>query len=66
MTRIRTAAGSLLFAVGQPGLVAGVIPYWITGGSVDSSPALALRVAGGALLGAGLGPANRRPGLRVG
>jgi protein-S-isoprenylcysteine O-methyltransferase Ste14 len=55
MTRRGAAAGSLLFAVGQPGVVAGLVPYWITGGWVSSDPPLALQVAGVALLAAGLG-----------
>jgi protein-S-isoprenylcysteine O-methyltransferase Ste14 len=55
MTRTRAAVGSLLFAVGQPGVVAGLVPYWITGGWVGSGPPLALQVAGVALLAAGLG-----------
>jgi protein-S-isoprenylcysteine O-methyltransferase Ste14 len=55
MTRRGAALGSLVFAVGQPGLVAGLIPYWITGGWDGSGAPLALQVAGVALLAAGVG-----------
>jgi protein-S-isoprenylcysteine O-methyltransferase Ste14 len=55
MTRTRAAVGSVLFAVGQPGVVAGLVPYWITGGWVGSGPPFALQVAGVVLLAAGLG-----------
>ena len=55
MTRRGAAVGSLLFAIGQPGVVAGLVPYWITGGWVGSDPPVALQVAGMALLAAGVG-----------
>src|SRR5215212_6240749 len=55
MTRTRAALGSLLFTVGQPGIVAGVIPYWITGGWLASGAPLVLQVAGVAVLCAGVG-----------
>jgi hypothetical protein len=31
MTRAQAAAGSLLFLLVAPGVVAGLLPYWITG-----------------------------------
>jgi protein-S-isoprenylcysteine O-methyltransferase Ste14 len=49
------AFGSLLFAIGQPGVVAGLIPYWITGGWQGSGPPFALQAAGAVLLAAGVG-----------
>jgi protein-S-isoprenylcysteine O-methyltransferase Ste14 len=55
MSRRGAAIGSLLFAVGQPGVVAGLVPYWITGGWVSADPPVALRVVGLVLLAAGLG-----------
>jgi protein-S-isoprenylcysteine O-methyltransferase Ste14 len=39
-----------MFAVGQPGVMAGLVPYWITGGWVSSDVPLVLQVAGAALL----------------
>ena len=55
MSRRGAAVGSLLFAVGQPGVVAGLVPYWITGGWVSTAPPLALQVVGVAVLSAGIG-----------
>jgi protein-S-isoprenylcysteine O-methyltransferase Ste14 len=55
MTRRGAALGSLLFAIGQPGVVAGLIPWWITDGWVGTGPPLWLQVAGVALLAAGVG-----------
>jgi protein-S-isoprenylcysteine O-methyltransferase Ste14 len=55
MTPRGAAVGSLVFAVGQPGVMAGLIPYWITGGWDASDPPLALQIAGALLLVAGLG-----------
>ena len=55
MNRRGAAVGSLLFAVGQPGVVAGLVPYWITGGWVSAGPPLALQVVGVALVAAGVG-----------
>jgi protein-S-isoprenylcysteine O-methyltransferase Ste14 len=54
MTRKGAAVGSLLFAVGQPGLIGGVVPFWITGGWSASGAPLPLRVAGAVLLGVGI------------
>jgi protein-S-isoprenylcysteine O-methyltransferase Ste14 len=48
------ALGSAAFLVAAPGVVAGAIPYWLTGW--DARPAsAALRVAGAALIAAGAG-----------
>src|SRR3954468_19630086 len=53
MTPRGAAVGSLVFAVGQPGVMAGLIPYWITGWDA-SDPPPALEMAGWVLLVAGL------------
>jgi protein-S-isoprenylcysteine O-methyltransferase Ste14 len=55
MTRRRAAVGTFLFAVAEPGVMAGLIPYLITGGWVGSGTPFALQVAGALLLTAGLG-----------
>jgi protein-S-isoprenylcysteine O-methyltransferase Ste14 len=55
MTRSAAAVGSLVFAVGQPGVMGGLVPYWISGGWDGSGAPLALQVAGAALLAAGVG-----------
>jgi protein-S-isoprenylcysteine O-methyltransferase Ste14 len=44
-----------VFAVGQPGVMGGPVPYWITGGWNGSGAPLALQIAGAVLLGAGVG-----------
>jgi protein-S-isoprenylcysteine O-methyltransferase Ste14 len=54
MTRARAAAGSLLFLLVAPGVVAGVIPWSITGWE-SAGPPLALRVLGAVLIAAGAG-----------
>src|SRR4051794_31734162 len=54
MTRGGAAVGTLVFLVGQPGVMGGLVPYWLTGGGGLGAP-LALRVVGAALLAAGLG-----------
>src|SRR4051794_996756 len=55
MTRRGAAIGSLVFAVAQPGVMGGLVPYWITSGWDGSGAPLALQVAGAALLAAGVG-----------
>jgi protein-S-isoprenylcysteine O-methyltransferase Ste14 len=55
MTRRGAAVGSFVFAVGQPGVMGGLLPYWITGGWDGFGAPLALQVAGAALLVAGVG-----------
>jgi protein-S-isoprenylcysteine O-methyltransferase Ste14 len=54
MTRRGAAVGSFVFAVGQPGVMAGLVPYWITGGWDGSGAPLGLQVAGAALLAVGI------------
>jgi protein-S-isoprenylcysteine O-methyltransferase Ste14 len=44
-----------VFAVGQPGVMAGLVPYWLTGGWHRSGDSLAVQVAGAVLLAAGIG-----------
>lgn len=55
MTPKGAAIGSLLFAVGQPGVMGGLVPYWLTDGWRGTGAPLGLQVAGAVLLGAGLG-----------
>lgn len=52
MTRARAALGSLVFLLLVPGVVAGLVPWWLTGW--ETGPAWPpLRVAGGILVAAG-------------
>ncbi len=53
MGRIRAAVGSLVFLAVAPGLVAGVIPWLLTGWSSHACPA-PVRLIGGVLIGAGV------------
>jgi protein-S-isoprenylcysteine O-methyltransferase Ste14 len=57
MSRVRAAVGSAVFFVLAPGIVAGVVPWWLTGWRARPLPAwwLPLRVAGVVLLVAGAG-----------
>jgi protein-S-isoprenylcysteine O-methyltransferase Ste14 len=48
------AAGSAAFLVVAPGVVAGLIPWLLTGWEMDAAP-LPIRVAGGALIALGIG-----------
>lgn len=52
MTRAQAAAGSLLFLLVAPGVIAGLLPYWITGWE-SHDPPLVLQVLGIALIAAG-------------
>jgi protein-S-isoprenylcysteine O-methyltransferase Ste14 len=52
MTRLRAALGSIVFLVVVPGVVAGLIPYSLTGWN-SSDPPLGLVVAGALLAAAG-------------
>src|SRR3954447_15269752 len=52
MTRLRAAIGSIVFLVVAPGVVAGLIPYWLTRWQ-SSDPPLVLVIAGVALVAAG-------------
>ena len=56
MSRARAAAGSLLFLVVAPGVVAGLVPWWLTRWQVREPLAhwAVLRVAGALVLAAGL------------
>jgi protein-S-isoprenylcysteine O-methyltransferase Ste14 len=53
MTRLRAALGSILFLVAAPGVVAGLVPYLLTGWD-SADPPLTLIVAGALLVAAGL------------
>jgi protein-S-isoprenylcysteine O-methyltransferase Ste14 len=53
MTRARAAAGSLVFLLLAPGVTAGLVPWLLTGWD-STSPWLPLRVAGVALIAAGV------------
>ena len=53
MTTARAAAGSLVFLVVAPGVVAGLIPWWLTGWESEDPP-LVLRVLGAVLIAAGV------------
>ena len=55
MNRRAAILGSLLFAVGQPGIMAGLIPYWISEGWQPMGAPVALQVAGGIMLAVGIG-----------
>lgn len=55
MTRRGVAVGSLIFVVAQPGLMGGLVPYFLTGGWESADPPLVLKLVGAALLAAGLG-----------
>jgi protein-S-isoprenylcysteine O-methyltransferase Ste14 len=44
-----------VFAVAEPGVMAGLVPYWITGGWDGPRAPLALQAAGAVLLAAGAG-----------
>jgi protein-S-isoprenylcysteine O-methyltransferase Ste14 len=50
--RARAAAGSALFLAAAPGVMAGLVPYLLTGGDA-ADPSLAARLAGAALTLAG-------------
>jgi protein-S-isoprenylcysteine O-methyltransferase Ste14 len=52
MTRARAAAGSLVFLVLAPGVVAGVVPWLLTGWD-STDPPLVPQLLGGALIAAG-------------
>jgi protein-S-isoprenylcysteine O-methyltransferase Ste14 len=55
MTRARAAAGSLVFLLVAPGVVAGLLPWLLTGWAVDDSFAwLPLQVIGALLIAAGV------------
>lgn len=53
MRRTSAAIGSILFLVVAPGVIAGLVPYWLTGWRMSPGPP-PLRVLGGLLIAAGL------------
>lgn len=53
MDKRRAAIGTAAFFVAAPGTVAGLIPFWLTGGWQDPGP-WPLRVVGGVLIATGL------------
>ena len=53
MRRMTAAAGSVLFLVLAPGVVAGLVPWWLTGWQPGMPYPLPVRIAGLALAGAG-------------
>ena len=53
MTRARAAAGSLVFLLVAPGVMAGLVPWLLTGWD-STEPWVPLRVAGALLIAAGL------------
>ena len=53
MRRTSAVLGSLVFLVFAPGTLAGLVPWLLTGWRIGEAP-LALRLAGGALIAAGL------------
>jgi protein-S-isoprenylcysteine O-methyltransferase Ste14 len=52
MTRLRAAVGSIVFLALAPGVVAGLIPYWLTGWD-SSDPPTVLVIAGAVIAAAG-------------
>jgi protein-S-isoprenylcysteine O-methyltransferase Ste14 len=52
MTRLRAAVGSIVFLAVAPGVVAGLIPYWLTGWD-SSDPPTVFVIAGAAIAAAG-------------
>src|SRR5436190_23636003 len=57
MRKARAAVGSLVFLLVAPGVVAGLVPWWVTGWNVREPFAhwVVLRVVGAALLAVGIG-----------
>ena len=53
MTKGGAAVGSLIFVVAEPGLMGGLVPYWLTGWD-GTDPPEALAIVGAVLLFAGL------------
>jgi protein-S-isoprenylcysteine O-methyltransferase Ste14 len=54
VTKRAAAVGSLIFFVLQPGVMGGLVPYWLTSGWESAKPALIFVLAGVALLAGGL------------
>lgn len=55
MSRARAAAGTATFLFLAPGVVAGVIPWLLTGWEVDMALWMPLRIAGGVILAISIG-----------
>ena len=55
MSRARAAAGTATFLFLAPGVVAGVIPWLLTGWEVDRALWMPLRIAGGVILAISIG-----------
>ena len=53
MRKMRAAAGTAVFLVIAPGVVAGLIPWWLTGWQAGSTYPVPVRVAGAVLAAAG-------------
>ncbi len=53
MRKMTAAAGSAVFLGMAPGVVAGLVPWWLTGWRMGSPYPVALRIAGGVLAAAG-------------
>ena len=54
MTRTTAAVGSFLFAIGQPGVMGFLVPFWISDGWQSLGAPLALQIVGWALLAGGI------------
>ena len=52
-TRARALVGTATFLVVAPGVVAGLVPWWLTGWQVQRALPLGLRVCGAAVIAAG-------------
>jgi protein-S-isoprenylcysteine O-methyltransferase Ste14 len=55
VTRKGAMVGSLLFALGQPGVMGGLVPFWLTGGWDGSGAPTAFQLAGALLVAVGVG-----------
>jgi protein-S-isoprenylcysteine O-methyltransferase Ste14 len=53
MRKMTAAAGTAVFLVIAPGVVAGLVPWWLTGWRMSSSYPVPVRVAGGVVIAAG-------------
>jgi protein-S-isoprenylcysteine O-methyltransferase Ste14 len=53
MRKMRAMAGTAAFLVIAPGVVAGLVPWWLTGWRMGSSYPVPVRVAGGAVIAVG-------------
>ena len=53
MRKLTAVAGSMVFLVLAPGVVAGLVPWWLTGWHGGNSWPVLVRVAGGVMIAAG-------------